>query len=304
MANTFVDPSKVARTGIALVRDDLVLAQTVNSDYAAEFGGGKGSTVDVRVPATLTARTRALGATSAITLDDLTESTVPVSLSEMAYSAVAVTDEDLTLNIEDFARQVLTPQTIALTERVENVVAAVLNGLTEDNTIAWDATSPGKAFARVRKALRDMGLPAAGLFAACGTEAYAQILESGQLTDVSQAGDASALRDAEVRKLRGFNVFESNRIAENSIVFYHRDAVTLAVRAPKVPDGAGMGQSLAENGFALRWIKDYDASVLRDRSIVSTLLGCQTMPIKHLKADGTTAMVTGAIRIDISTTAV
>lgn len=300
MAHTFVNPDQVVRTGIALVRDDLVLAQTVNRDYEAEYGGGRGSSVNVRIPATLAARTRALGATAAITTDELTESTVAVALDIEAYSAVDVTDAVLSLNIEDFARQVLAPQTMSLVEYIENKVAAEMTALDETTTIAWDATAPAETFTAARKALRKLGIPAAGLYAACGVDVYAALLDSGVM-DAPQSGNADALLNAEVRRLRGFNIFESNRLEDGDIVFYHRDAFTLAVRAPKIPAGVASGRSLAENGFALRWIQDYDSSTLQDRSVVSTFVGTQAMTVKHLKADGTTEMVTPAIRVDTTT---
>lgn len=301
MAHNFVNPDQVVGTAIALVRDDLVLAQTVNRDFEAEYGGGRGSSVNVRVPATLTARTRALGATTAITADELTEDTVAVALDEEAYSAVDVTDAVMTLNIQDFARQVLAPQTTALVEHVENKVAAEMSGLAEDVTIDWNASAPAKTFTAVRAKLRKLGIPAAGLYAACGVDVYAALLDSGVL-DMPQTGSNDALLNAEVRRLRGFNVFESNRLADDDIVFYHRDAFTLAVRAPLIPQGAAFGKSLAENGFALRWIKDYNSSTLQDRSVVSTFLGAQAMSVKHLKADGTTEMVTPAIRVNTTST--
>lgn len=301
MAHTFVNPTQVVQTAIALLRDDLVLAATVNRDYEAEFGGGNGTAVNVRVPATLKARSRALDATTSIVMDDLTESTVPVTLDEMLYSAVPVTDEDLTLRIEDFGRQVLAPQVIALVEALENKVAAEMLALPEAASLAYDPAKPENTFTAARKMLRDQGIPAAGLYAAVGTGVYADLLNAGALKDASQSGSEGALRDAIVGRIRGFNVLESNRLGDGDIVFYHRDAFTLAVRAPLVPSGVTHGESISENGFALRWITDYDADKLKDRSVVSTFVGTQAMSKKHLKADGTTEMVVPALRVDSTT---
>ena len=45
--------------------------------------------------------------TNPIVLDDIAEAPVPVVLTEHPHSAVAVTDEELTLDITDFATRVL-----------------------------------------------------------------------------------------------------------------------------------------------------------------------------------------------------
>lgn len=301
MANTFVDPTQVVATALVLLRDDLALASTLNRDYEADFGGGKGATVNVRVPATLKARRRALDAGTPIVLDNITEDTVPVALTTMSYSAVPVTDEDLTLRVEDFARQVLAPQTQAIAEDVENLVVSTFQALPEDATVAYDAANPAATFTALRKALRDMGVPQSNLYAAVGTGVYADLLGAAQITDASMSGSTAALRDGQVGKVRGFTVIEDNRLADDEIVAYHGDAFTLAVRAPKVPSGVAHGETMSAEGFAVRWITDYDSDVLEDRSIVSTFLGCQAIPMKHLRADGTTEQITPAIRVLTST---
>lgn len=297
MANSFVNPVQVAATALALLRDDVALAATVNRDFEADFGPGKGATVNVRVPATLKARRRALNAGTAITLDNVTEDVVSVALTDMTYSAVPVTDEDLSLKIEDFGRQILAPQTTAIAEDIENLVVATMQALAEDTTIAYDAAKPASTFVKARKALRDLGVPVSNLYAAVGTQVYADLIEASVLTDASQSGSTDALRNANVGRVRGFTTIEDNRLADDEMVFYHGDAFTLAVRAPRVPDGVSFGQSMSAEGFAIRWIKDYDSNLLQDRSIVSALIGCQSMQMKHLKADGTTSQIVPAIRV-------
>jgi hypothetical protein len=301
MPHSFVIPQQVTATAIALLRDDLGLAATVNRDYEDDFGGGKGTVVNVRVPATLKARRRALDAGTAIVLDNITENTIPVTLDTMVYSAVPITDEDLSLRIEDFARQIIRPQVIAMVEDIENAVVAEMQALPETTTIDYVAATPVPTFTRARKYLRDLGVSPDGLWAACGTGVYAELQDAKAITDVTESGSTDALRNANVGRVRGFNTVENNRLDDDEIVFYSRDAFTLAVRAPRVPEGVAFGEARSENGFALRWIRDYDSSILQDRSIFSTFLGTQAMVVKRLAADGTVSQFTPALRIKTST---
>lgn len=304
MAHNFVIPEQVLRTALGLLRDDLVLASTLNRDYESSYGGGKGSVVNVRIPATLKARRRALGTTGAITSDSLSETTVPVQLTDMVYSAVDVTDEELSLKIEDFTRQVSLPQVMAVVEDVEDIVTATMQALPETVGIAYDAANPVKTFTAARKVLRDLGLPAQGMYAAVGTGVYAELLDAKAITDVSESGTADALRNANVGNVRGFRTIEVNRLADDEIVFYGRDSFTLAVRAPKVPDGVSFGQSASDSGFSMRWIKDYDSVTLSDRSIFSTFVGCQKIDLPRMNpTTKAVSMVTPAIRILTSTPA-
>ncbi|GAB1641764.1 P22 phage major capsid protein family protein [Krasilnikovia sp. MM14-A1259] len=303
MAHNFVIPEQVLSTALTLLRDDLMIAATMNRDYEANFGGGRGTVVNVRIPATLKARRRTLAqAGTAITTDSLSESTVPVAMTHMVYSAVDVTDEELTFSIEDFTRQVTLPQITALVEDIEDTAVAELQAVPETLTIGYDKANPVPTFTAIRKMLRDNGVPASGMWTAVGTGVYAELLDAKAITDASESGSTAALRSAQVGNLRGFNVVECNRLADDEIVAYNRDSFTLAIRAPRVPDGVSFGSTQSNNGFAMRWIKDYDSTHLQDRSIFSTFLGCQRIDWPRMNPTSKAVeSVQSAIRVKTST---
>src|SRR5688572_10574306 len=106
MANTFLKPEVIARTALQLLQREIVLPRLVWRFGQADFQGAKDDTITLRLPAVLTARdyewrTR----TAAIVIDDLTEVGVDVTLDTHPYSAVAITDEQLTLDIVSFGGQ-------------------------------------------------------------------------------------------------------------------------------------------------------------------------------------------------------
>jgi hypothetical protein len=231
---------------------------------------------------------------SSITVADVVEADQPVTLSKHAYRAAKVSDADLTLNIEDFSRQVLMPQVAAVARYCENTVAGLMHGLTASD-IEYDATNPLAALLTARKRLRAMGVPAGSdLFAVVGTDIAADLLASDKMSDLAAAGDTSALRDATLGKLAGFAIVESNLVTATDIVTYHSDAFALATVAPAVPHCATSGESMEEGGYALRHLVDYDAVTLFDRSIVSTLVGGRVNTLRT-PAD---ADAIPAIRID------
>lgn len=297
MANSFNTQQnvagKIASTALGLLLPDMVLSRTVNRDYEADFAGGVGNVVNVRRPATLTANTRAYGDSTNITVDDVTEPNVqPVTITDNVYSAVSVTDEDVNMELEDFGRQILLPQTTAVAYKLEQIVAAEMSALSATTGLVGDDIPA--TFANARKALRDLGVAPAGLNVAVGTGVAAELLKSDIFRRADASGSADALTNATLGRLLGFNIIESNMLDPDDAIFYHRDAFTLAVRAPRVPEGVAFGQSVASNGFALRWIRDYDSAKLADRSIVSTFVGTETMSLTK-QADG--SAVVPAIRI-------
>lgn len=308
MANTFYTPTQVAQTAISLASEDAFLSALVNRNYENDLlgGGGKGRTVNVRIPSVAVAHSRDIDeTTTAITLDSLTESTVPVTLGAHLYNAIPLSEGDLSLDLQSFASQVLAPQVDAVVYAVEGLVATALNGVTltpldgsVPGLVAYDADNPVALFTGLRRALRERGVPQTNVRVVVGTAVYADLLEAKAIVDASQSASTAALREGNVGSLRGFTVVESTRVDDGAVIAFHRDAFTLAVRAPIVPAGATFGQSLSERGFSLRYLRDYDAIHTVDRSIVSTFAGVTALPFKKIDhSAGTVVDVSAAIRV-------
>lgn len=293
MANNFYQPEQVARVAVAMATEDSFLAALVSRDLENDLlgGGGKSRTVNVRIPSALIARDRSIDdKTSAIIVDEISETTVPITLGTHAYNAIGLSEGDLTLNLEDFSSQVLRPQMEAVVDKVENTVADVLMAEAADASIPWDAADPVKTFTAIRKALRKRGVPETGLNVVVGVDVYAALLDAKALTDASESGSTAALREGAVGRLRGMTVVESTRVPDGEIFAFHRNAFTLAVRPPLVPAGASFGSTVREGGFGLRYLRDYDADHTQDRSIVSTFVGAAKMPLYKVVRDyGTTS---------------
>jgi hypothetical protein len=285
--NTFLTAPQIAAAALGLLRRDIVLPATVYRNVENNFRAGSGATVNIRKPATAVARTYSEALRDAgtqITVDPLTETLVPVVMDTHIYSAVACTDEQLTLSIVNFGAQVLDPQTVVVAEASENVLAAKMNALApgaDPVTIAADGGDAHAAIIKARMLLNKANVPAGDRFLAVSPDVEAALLTDPERRLVTYDGGGpkgqTALTDAIVGRLYGFTILTSNALTAKTAVAYHRDAFAFVMRAPVVPDGAPFGKSAADSGIAMRWIRDYDAAFLRDRSIVSTLAGATTL---------------------------
>lgn len=313
MANTLYTAPDVVKLATALLTQDLVLAQTINRDYEANYGGGRGTSVNVRVPAALKARRRDLtdatdtGQLSAFAVDSLTESTFTIALSTNPYSKVALNQREMTFDLESFGEQVLAPQVDALVEDVESQVSAAMLALPETDAAGadagdYDAANPTEIFTAFRKLLRDNGVPTTGLRAAVGTKVWKDMADALVFNNNKQAANP-VVPGAE--NVAGFAAFETNRIPEAQIVFYHRDSFTLAVRSPEAPaSGTVFAASLSANGFALQHIQDFDSTIGQHTSLVQTFSGVGYVPFRKIDRSGATASVVtvpSAYRVDTTT---
>ncbi len=276
MANTFLKPTVINRTALGLLEREIVLPNTVWKFGEADFRGAANDTVTMRLPAILTARdyewrTR----NNPIVVDDITEIPVPIALDKHPYSAVAVTDEQLTLDIVSFAEQVLRPQVRAVAEKLEGYIATTLGTAPYKSTVTFaEATDdPYKVAVRARRELNKNKVPFSDRFLVMGADVEAAFLNSDKLVKVNESGSDSALRDAVIGRLAGFTLLTSNALPATAAYAYHRSAIAFANVAPAVPEGAAMGASETYEGLAMRWLRDYDPNFLRDRSVTSAFAG-------------------------------
>lgn len=300
MASTFIKATRIAAAALGLLEREIVLPGLVWRDAGGDFRGAGGDTISIRVPARTQARTRALRGTrpstsegaGIITMDELTETKVDVTLDTAVYSAVPVTDEELTLDLTNFGAQILEPQVRAVAEGVENAVAAEMTGATYAVNLTFDSTDPWKTLIDAYTALNKANIPREGRAVVAGADVENAILKSDHLARVDQSGSDSALRRAELGRLAGFPIYVSNSIPSNLAFAFHRTAYVLGMRAPMKPDGVPYGSSQTAYGLAMRWLRDYDFRNVQDRSLVDTYIGT------NIVADGAneaqTVTITGS----------
>lgn len=298
MANTFIKATRVVGQALGLLEREIVLPALVWRDAGGSFQGAAGDTISLRVPARTQARTRQLrGArpttsegAGIITMDELTETKVDVTLDTAVYSAVPITDEELSLDIEDFGTQIAMPQAHAVAEGVENAVAAEMTGATYATSLTLDTAQPYKTVVDARVALNKANVPMTERYLVVGADMEGVFLKSDELHQADKAGTDSALRDATIGSLAGFGrVVVSNALPSNVGFAFHRTAYVLGMRAPMVPDGATFGASQAAFGLAMRWLRDYDFRNVQDRSLFDSYIGT------NIVADGASEVQTVTI---------
>lgn len=297
MASTYLKATVIGRAMIDLLMRELVVARTVWTDAvsSAEWAGAFGDTVTIRVPARRTARTRVLRAGAPITNDDSNEFGVPVTLDTDVYNGANITDEQLTLDIVDFARQVLAPQVTAVAEGVEDAIAAQIVAATyeADHTIDADSFQTSsvndwyKIANRARRILNDSNVPKSNRWMLVGSAVEEEMLNNDKFIRFDSVGGSAedALREASLGRIAGFTVLQSNAIPSTDAYAYHRTAFVLGTKAPAVPRGAAFAQGIslgqAENmgaqsgmaGINARWLMDYNYADTTDRSLVDTYIG-------------------------------
>lgn len=280
MANAFIKPNAIVDTVLGMLQGEMVLTSLVWKDGMGDFAGKYNDTITIRIPQPTDANTRVLRGTGAarnLTVSDLTETSVDVKLTDDVYNLIVLTDEEKTLDIFDFAGQVLNRQVDAVARKLESGLADTITGAPYATTHEAAADGIYDAIIHARRQLNDAFVPRQGRVLAVGSGIEEALLLDDRFLRFDSTGDSSnsALREARIGRIAGQDIVVSDYLPANEAYLFHPTAFVMVSRPPSAPmSGADRVAAVgASNGIALRWLGDYDPSVTSDRSLVDTFVG-------------------------------
>lgn len=284
MAHTLYTPVEAAKATLSSLRRLTNLPRTVRQDFSNEFVAGRGQTVNVLgpinagkakiyTPANRTAR-------DAIQFNELGQQWFPVKLENQIYNAVRLPDDFATFTLTDLTRQVLKPQAESVVDDIAVPLISEMTAIATDASIpavAADGSNIREVLIKARKVLNDRKIPAAGRWFAVGSGLEAAILQDSLLQKVNESGNGDVLREAIIGRLFGWTIVVDSALPEDFGIGYHTDAFAHVTRPSRQPDGAAKSATVAQDGFALRWIQHYNPLQLEDQSVVDTFYGATTL---------------------------
>lgn len=280
MANAFIKAEQVVSQMLGVLERELVLGNLVWKDPVPSFKGAKNDTVSLRLPAYMNARTRVMRSSTALTVDELDETKVDVTLDTHVYKAIGVSDEEMTLDIVDFGQQITNPAMSSVTRKVEDALAVEMSGATYEVEETLDEDDPYLGILAARIDLNKANIPTSGRFLAVGSDVELALLSSDRLARFDSTGDTnnSALRDAIIGRIAGFTAVSVPGLDPEIAIASHKTAFVLSLVAPDVPTGAKWGEKRSYKGMSLRVLQDYDPTPAaggppKDRLLTDTFMG-------------------------------
>ena len=117
MANTLLTISKITNEALMVLENELTFSSQVDRNYDDQFavvGAKIGATVNIRRPG------RFVGTTGpALNVEDLNETSVPVTLSTQFHVDTQFTTQDLALSLDMFSDRILKPAVAAIANKID-----------------------------------------------------------------------------------------------------------------------------------------------------------------------------------------
>jgi hypothetical protein len=273
MANTILTPDIIAREALMVLRNNAVMANLVHRDYSSEFVAGVGDTITVRKPASFTAKEFG----GEIEVQDATENSVTVKMDKHLDVSFAVTSKQMTLDIEDFSKQLLVPAMQAFLNKIDGYLLALAKGVTNSVTATEDARND---VVDARAFLTKGAAPLTDRNLVVGSDMEADLLKTDLFVSAEKVGDnGTALREASLGRKLGLDCYVDQNADTAGIegVAFHKNAFALVTRPLAAPSGAGKSAIVDYDGFGLRVVYDYDINNKTDVVSIDMLCGVATL---------------------------
>jgi hypothetical protein len=184
---------------------------------------------------------------------------------------------------------VLTPQVVAVVGNYESKLVAAFRAAQAKHTLAPALTvDPHLVAIEARRLMNsDQTAPYSGRVFLVGSDVEAAWLASTRLSNADNIGNVSdAVREATIGKLAGAPVIVHPNLNPNEAYYFHKGSFVQGSVAPVAPRGAVVSAKVSRNGYAARWLMDYDPNFLRDRSVVSSFIGINEILDERVGGDG------------------
>jgi hypothetical protein len=273
MANTILTPDIIAREALMVLRNNAVMANLVHRDYSSEFVAGVGDTITVRKPASFTAKEFG----GEIEVQDATENSVNVKMDKHLDVSFAVTSKQMTLDIEDFSKQLLVPAMQAFLNKIDGYLLGLAKGVTNSVTATEDARND---IVDARAFLTKGAAPLTDRNLVVGSDMEADLLKTDLFVSAEKVGDnGTALREASLGRKLGLDCYVDQNADTAGIegVAFHKNAFALVTRPLAAPSGAGKAAIVDYDGFGLRVVYDYDINNKTDVVSIDMLCGVATL---------------------------
>ncbi len=268
MANTFLSIKNIARQALPRLIENLVFPNLIYRDYSNDFEVGKGATIQVRKPVTLTAKEF----TAKTTPEDVTEQSIEVTLDKLATVDVAFGALERAVSVDDLNRLFIEPAAVALAQKINTDGLGLLAGITAEAGSSASALKGLEAFSGAAKVLDEAKAPLALRRGVWSPEAMAAFRTEAAIVNAEKSGTTAALRAGSIGNIFGIENYMAQGVTGMSGAVFHQNAFAFVTRPLIAPAGVE-AYTTSYNGITLRVVRGYDMSTKTEMLSMDVLYG-------------------------------
>lgn len=214
MANTLITPTIIAKEALRQLKNNLVMARLVHTDYSKEFNK-VGSTISLRKPVKFDASD---GATRSN--QDVTEGTVSLAIDKQKHVSWNFTSNELTLTVDQYSERYIKPAMIALSQKVESDLMGLYSTVPMWVGTAGTVPSTYLELGAARQKLVEHAAPLGEQLNAVLNPAAALKIANDLKTLYQPEKTLTALERVRIGKYAGFETYEAQSVKVHTVGAY------------------------------------------------------------------------------------
>ena len=281
MANAYLSSAVITNEMLRVLHNKSALVKRINTQFDGMFGksmgatGKVGQTINIRRPPQFTVRSGPVA-----NIQDITETTVPLTMQPEFGVDFAVADFDLTLNIDQFSKRYLEPAAKRLATELDRrivtaMVAAVSNSVGTPGTPPTSQQAVQQLFLQagvlLTNAAADMNdrqmilgpsAMATGVLQQFVVTTAASSDASGNLTAIISPAiiAGGAFQNVTARPASGaaITVLGTAGTGYPISLGFVKDAFTLVTTDMDIPAGVDQADKAEQDGISIRYVRAFD----------------------------------------------
>ena len=273
MTHDVVKPEKIVAIGVAALEEKLVLPKVMHLKGIDEYKGAKDDTINETVEGVLPYRSYGWrnDRSTAVVFDDYAERKVALTFGGDTYNGVKLTDEQNEMDLPGWTK-LAAKQADAVAFGLNAKAVNAVDAAPFEVLVTIDEADVKGSLIKLRSVFNKLRVQGRRSVVV-GSDLEAALLSDDKLSLAQNVGDAeavSALREATLGRRFGFDFVAASEVDAATGYAMVDSAFVFLNAAPGVPQSVPFGARASQDGFQLRWIRDYDTDRQQDRSLFTT----------------------------------
>lgn len=288
MANTLTAyvPELWSRKGVSMLREKIVIPNLVYRDFStdvAQFG----DIVNTRQVNKMTAGT--VDPDTGVAVSNVSSTNIQVQLTNHKHVTFRISDREASKSFKNLVDEYIDPAMLALANDVDTALLQRYTDLTIQPKTVSSSGGWKNGVNSARTQLNKNMVPDAMRYLVLSDDDEGMLGNTDILQKVNESGGSVTLREGEVGRFKGFQVFRATNVVgvgsptvTRKNLAFHKECFALVIRTLSPANGNTPGaiQTVGNDpdaGLSLRLTISYNATLLTTQVTVDVLYGTKTL---------------------------
>lgn len=235
MANTILTSDILAREALMILENNLVMGALVDRRYESEFSSGRqGDAIRIRRPTSFSVNEFTNDGSNTVTVQNAVELSTTLTLEKLFDVSFQVTAKEMTLSIDDFAKNLMSPAMAAMAQQIDAYILGKHTEVSGSAEVAAAGTAPTTVphLAAIVQRMNEQKAPMNGRSLVVSPKLQTSLFGIADFVQAHIREDGGdALRNASLGRFLGLDMYMDQNVAAHTAGTMRSDGNRAALAA-------------------------------------------------------------------------